>query len=472
MGMKRVALERRSCVRLGLCLWLGLAELGCNHPRTTGPGGGSGAAGSGGASAGGASGAAGAGEGGCGSAGAGDIDLHITGLPQGLDAGLILRGPRGAQAIFESTALAGIDAGTYLLELQRVGDADPSVRTLYEPTASATEFCLAHGASHTVEVSYEAVPTSHHLWTTSWNGSAALLGFSAADLRATSSPEPRLAAALGTGKDVTFDAEGNLWSMGASAGPPHLLRFSRDGLLGAEAPAPDRSIDISGVQCVPEMRAFAFDRQGALWVSTCGGRVVRLNAADLTASGQLEGALGVDGLSDNEDLAFDILQNLWMVDADAVIRFDASRLTEPVTSAPDLALTIGGGDAGAVIPRALAFDAGGNLWVTDFDAARLVRIAHADLQGTGLREVSPEVSLTLNSEAPLERPAFDESGGLWLALDSDRLGRLAPGQLTSSSGALDPITPEIVITSPNVGTASRMALYPAPAGLPLHHSVP
>ena len=82
------------------------------------------------------------------------------------------------------------------------------------------------------------------------------------------------------------------------------------------------------------------------------------------------------------------------------------------------------------------------------------------------------MSITLGVTALLERPAFDESGGLWMALAADRFGRLSPAQLGVSSGGGDPTEPETIITSPGMGNANRMALYPAPQDLPLYHRFP
>jgi hypothetical protein len=102
----------------------------------------------------------------------------------------------------------------------------------------------------------------------------------------------------------------------------------------------------------------------------------------------------------------------------------------------------------------------------------VAQIASADLGGTGERSVTSSVRITLGVAALLERPAFDESGGLWLALDQNRFGRLSPAQLAVSTGAGAPTTPETRITSPGMGNAHRIAFYPAPEALPLYHRFP
>lgn len=408
----------------------------------------------------------------CPIAGAGRVDIRVTGLPEGTPAGLILRGPRGSQAIFESRVIEGIAGGPYAIDVARVAPSDPIVRSVYEYAAGETAFCLRDSTSHQVELSYRTVPTSHRLWINNDGGSGDLLAFAAASLSSTSEASPAVNASASAGRDLTFDAEGNLWSMPITSAEARLMRFERSGLESSGAKEADRVIDIGGITCEPALRAFSFDLAGALWVRTCGGGVVRLGPAELEASGEVTAPVLVENLSDSDsgELAFDILGNLWVVDDERVLRFDGPRLGAPGTASPepDLSLSFGGADAGApMTPGHLAFDGSGNLWVSAPARSALVRIAHADLQGTGSRIVTPDAALALESSARLDRPAFDESGGLWVALDQNRFGRLSPAQLETLT--TEPLVPETIITSPSMGSANRMAFYPAPAGLPLYH---
>jgi hypothetical protein len=107
--------------------------------------------------------------------------------------------------------------------------------------------------------------------------------------------------------------------------------------------------------------------------------------------------------------------------------------------------------------------------VVDFGANVLARIALDAQSSSGSQTVVADRTIALGVTALLERPAFDESGGLWLALDQNRFGRLSPDQLTVNSDSGSPTIPETLITSPGMGNANRMAFYPAPADLPLYH---
>jgi hypothetical protein len=417
-------------------------------------------------------GAAGAGGDSCAGRGGGRIEVRITGLPDGVDAGLIVGGPNGSEAVTSDRTLE-VAAGRYLATPSRVAVSDPIVRTLYDVEINETSFCLAEDATFALEVQYSPIVPSHHLWTNNSNGSGNLLGFTASSLAGTGDVEPELTVLAGAGKDVTFDSDGNLWSMGATLADPHLMLFSRGAFALPDSLEATAGIEIEGVACLPAMRAFAFDRAGALWVSVCGDRVVSLSPEQLSASGSVAPGIVIDGVTENGDLAFDILGNLWVTSDTDVVRYDAARLAASITSGPDLRLSMRAStDDRSIVPSNLAFDLAGNLWVIDFGGNLVSKIASADLAATGAQSVVAAVTITLGVAALLERPAFDESAGLWLALDQNRFGRLSAAQLDVSTGAGEPTVPETVITSPNMGNANRMALFPAPAGLPLYHSFP
>jgi streptogramin lyase len=340
---------------------------------------------------------------------------------------------------------------------------------VYDVTLEEPEFCLIDGETYTLELIYAPVPTSNKLWTDNANGTGNLLGFAAESLSATANAEPALPVGAGAGKDVTFDAEGNLWSMGGTLAEPHLMRFSSGALGAGGDKMPDRGINLDGVMCIPAMRAFAFDPSGSLWVSTCGGQLFALSPVQLEESGDVSTPAAITGLVDNGDLAFDTLGNLWVIDEGKVLRFDVERLDEP-TMPPDLAVTVRDeNDTADLTASNLAFDAAGNLWIIDFGGNLVAQLAAAELAGTGTRAVACSVVVAIGVSALLERPAFDESLGLWLALDQGRFGRLAPGQLLISSSPGAPTIPDILITSTAIGNANRMAFYPAAASLPLYH---
>jgi hypothetical protein len=408
----------------------------------------------------------------CVASGTGRIQIQVRGLPDAVPANLLVGGPLGSESISANRTL-DTAAGPYVLTSGPVAAPDPIVRTLYADTLDEREFCLRDGETHAVALEYDHVATSHALWTNGSSGDADLVAFAAGSLTASARVEPSISALGGAGKDVTFDAAGNLWSMGATLAESHLLRFPRAVFVSSGAKQPDRQIDIEGIECIPALRAFAFDAEGSLWVSTCGGRVVALSATELATSGSVSAELSIEGLSDNGDLAFDIQRNLWVTDAGAIVRYDAERLVAPIEGAPDARLELASElDGRSIVPSNLAFDVAGNLWVIDFGGNLVAELASSELEGSGERSVVAATTVTLGVLALLERPAFDESGGLWIALDQNRFGRLSETQLTIGSDAGAPTLPETIVSSPAMGYAHRMALFPAPGGLPLYHRFP
>ena len=116
----------------------------------------------------------------------------------------------------------------------------------------------------------------------------------------------------------------------------------------------------------------------------------------------------------------------------------------------------------------LAFDAHGALWFNDFGLNLFGSIPASSLGGTGEVDVQPGVRVTIGVSAVIENFAFDEQGGLWTAGAQGRLLRLSADQLLTSGTPV----PERVITSNDIGSLSGVAVYPAPAELPLFHALP
>ena len=410
----------------------------------------------------------------CPAKGGAQLDVLITGLPDGVDAGVIVGGPIESWGINNSRSLGTVVGGPYHVQVERVAGYDPIVRTMYDVQLDESDFCLSEGETHVITVQYQPVPSSHQLWINNSNGTGEVLSFAAGNLEASSnSAEPTVTVTGGAGKDLTFDAFGNLWAMGATVAEPHLMRFPAATLGDSGNKLADRRIDIDGIPCEPALHAFAFDLFGSLWVSTCGGRVSRLSPDDLAGSGTVTPAVTISNLTDNGDVAFDYSNNLWLTDDGKVLRYNAERLAAKeanLDQAADLSLQVRDqADTRDLAASNLAFDAAGGLWIIDFGSNQLARIALDTQALTGSQTAVADKTISIGVTALLERPAFDESGGLWLALDQNRFGRLSPDQLGVNSDTGSPTLPETLITSPGMGNANRMVFYPAPADLPLYH---
>ncbi|GIW31892.1 MAG: hypothetical protein KatS3mg071_2066 [Meiothermus sp.] len=421
----------------------------------------------------------GGGAAGCDPNGTGDLVVTVSGLPSGVEAKVSVTGPSGFnQNLTGSQTLTAIAAGTYTVTADKVANTDPLIRTAYSASVTGSPACVRNGQATTVSVNYSPIPTSNKLWMVNGNtpsGSSPLLGFAASLLSSTATQSPSVGAGTVNLRDLTFDKDGNLWGIGGTSADPNLVRYPAGSLGSSGSKTPDRSINIGGFSCLPGPTRLAFDASGNLWVSIpCANKVVRVAAGQLGASGTVTPGVEITGLDAPEGLAFDASGNLWIANrgAQRVVRFNASRLGAS-TSGPDLTIqsqtlppvnTLGA--------EMLAFDAGGHLWVMAFGANVFYRLTPTDQSGSGSKTLTPAIQVSVPVSAVLEGMAFDEDGGLWITYEAGKFARLSPAQLGTSSTSGSPTIPERVITSSSIGSAGGLALYPAPAGLPLYHRLP
>ncbi|GIW28677.1 MAG: hypothetical protein KatS3mg070_2040 [Meiothermus sp.] len=419
---------------------------------------------------------------GCDPNGTGNLVVNVSELPGGVSAKVSVTGPSGFnQNLTGSQTFTAIAAGTYTVTADKVANTDPLIRTAYSASVTGSPACVRNGQATTVNVSYAQIPSSNKLWMVNGNppsGSSPLLGFVASLLSSTATQSPSVSAGTVNLRDLTFDPDGNLWGIGGTTADPNLVRYPASSLGSSDSKTRDRSINIGGFSCLPGPTRLAFDASGNLWVSIpCANKVVRVAASQLNASGTVTVTPGVEitGLDAPEGLAFDASSNLWIANAGAarVVKFNASRLSAS-TSGPDL--TIESKTPSPVIntldANLPAFDASGNLWVMAFGANVLYRLTPTDQSGSGSKTLTPAIQVSVPVSAVLEGMAFDEGGGLWITYSAGKFARLSPAQLGTSSTLGSPTTSERIITSSSIGSAGGLALYPAPAGLPLFHKLP
>lgn len=415
----------------------------------------------------------------CATDGTGTISVVVNGLPAGVSAKVKVSGASSSD-VTATTTLADKSAGAYTVTAGRVAQPDPIVRTLFEPTvtvaAEGTSFCLTSKQTVTVTVSYTAIAPSNKLWS---NGGAAsdLLAFAGADLGATGTPAAKVtvkgSVPAGMGTAIAFDKDGNLWTLGGTSAEAPLLRFSASSLGTSGEKTPDRRIAVGGLGCSPSLGSLAFDPSGALWVTNqCDDYVMRVPADKLSASGDFtptdaDKAAGVTGA---RKLAFDAAGNMWVSGDTTIKRFPAASLAAGQAHTADFTLSpkqTGGIEA--LPPDALAFDASGNLWVSNFVGNAVYKLTPSQLTPAGVAaDVIPSVLVSIDVGGLVEAIAFDESGGLWLTIGNTKVGRLAPAQLTTSTELADPTIPTTLITSADLGYSAALAFFPAPAALPLY----
>jgi streptogramin lyase len=400
--------------------------------------------------------------------------VSVTGLPDGVIAKVKLTGPAGTSTeLTASRTLADAPAGTYAVTAERVANANPIVRTVYEAKVSAATLCLA--GAQTVTIAYSAVASSNKLWASNQNSSSDLVAFASADLGATGSPAATVAVKGPVGKAIAFDKEGNLWTAGGTIADPPLARFAAADLGASGTKTPDRKVVPTLTGCSPALTAIAFAPSGDLWAADlCADRLLHFSpetlaasrdytpAADDLATGTIHGPRGV---------AFDASGNMWVSDATSLHYYPAASLAPGQPHVPTFKLDAATASAAELPPDALAFDKDGNLWVTSFGGNIIYKLTPADLAPAGAsKSVVPSVQMAVSVGALLESLSFDESGGLWLTFSQGKVARIAPPQLGTSTNAGAPTVPEAIVTSADLGYANGTAFFPAAAGLPIYSS--
>lgn len=411
----------------------------------------------------------------CPTGGTGAVIISHAGLPAGFPGPWTLLGHPSSTTPTAPDTLTSVEAGVWIVNVTDVVVPDTRIRTVFLGVSQT--FCVRVGATTEVTVPWAPIPTSHRLWATNGSGGTGdLLGFTSEDLAASGSPNPQDLVAP-TGGNVTFEQDGSFWAFGASTSDAMLGHYDTHYGLDATA-TPDLEIDVDGIDCFPHFAAMAFGPGGDLWASSpCANRVVQLPLGSLTSSGTVLSDHTLTGTTSPSGLAFDHAGNLWVADEGGVLhRFDAASLVTSELAAPALDLTVkktSDPTSTATLSAAdLAFDADGNLWGSEFGGNIFFEVDAAELTASGAADVVPTVQVTVPLRALLEGMAFDEEGGLWTTYGSGQLARLSPAQLLTSTTAGSPTVPETIIQSADIGYLGGVAIYPAPAALPLYHRLP
>jgi hypothetical protein len=204
----------------------------------------------------------------------------------------------------------------------------------------------------------------------------------------------------------------------------------------AEAPVP-AAIDVAANQTAQASVTYTLRiGSGALWMGdTALSLFESYSDADLVAAGDrpFHGYVNA-GTSSITGLAFDATGNLWVSESNQIVEIARADLGKPDAPTPVVTFTI----STAPYPAGIAFDASGNLWVANYQLAQnggaIVRLGRAQLGATGSQTVTPEASLT-NIDDPSQL-AFSADGSL-LATGhaSSRVMRFSPAQLAVTGTA-------------------------------------
>jgi streptogramin lyase len=247
--------------------------------------------------------------------------------------------------------------------------------------------------------------------------SSTLLGYRAADLRAASGQTTVAPAVTLTGvggpNHMIFDDAGDMWV--AAYDDDAIDMYPPSALSASGSPAPEVTIRGSHIESPTDL---AFDGRGWLWVANQGtGDVLGYAPDQLHASGRppprvvLQPFPGAQ--QPPEALAFDAQGRLWVseYDLDLVLAFDPSQLGRSGTPGPSERLHLPQLSG----PIGLTFDDMNRLWIAEATADAIAAFAPG--------RTRPDLTLTGND---LEMPhiiRFGPDGDAWIPCYGDTVLR-------------------------------------------------
>ena len=283
---------------------------------------------------------------------------------------------------------------------------------------------------------------------------------------------------------LTFDQNNDLWmsfcdgenNTGflvelSAAALRHLLTTGGGNFTSIiEDPSEDPTIGGS-LEYLTCPRGLGFDLLGNLWTQTQGGSstgdlpaLIEYSSAELSITGVPVEPVPVASIetpsilsSLGPALAFDKSGNLWQsggvistddpsAEQETIVEYTADQLLAGAQTAPAQTLIVADTSVSGAInaPSSIAFDPNGNLWIAfalggNGSAGGVEMIAAADLGSTGTSTPIPAITLgsapfqwgkvTLQSIADPDGLAFDSTGDLWVANQSQLSLKLGRGSL-------------------------------------------
>jgi sugar lactone lactonase YvrE len=398
----------------------------------------------------------------------GTLAVTVT-APTGVIPAVTVTGPASYQEMLAaSQTFTNLASGSYTVTATNVTTTDPIAPAIDSATITGSPATVSASATATVTVAYAPrTAGSGALWVGGGNGT--VISFTGAQLQSSGSPSP--ANTLASGGDplcVAIDAAGNLWTTQFVTNA--IQKFTPAQLVAGGTPT--AAVTLSGA-AIDHPQGLAFDAQGNLWVaSRSANTVIEYTAAQLTATGTPTPAVTITATTSPagpSGIAFDASGNLWVANfyANTVVEYTPSQLATSGTPTPTVTLTTNANSFGG--PFAVAFDASGTLWVSNANGTALtvVGLSSAQLAAGGSPVPASTITLptSLNSPAIAYGLAFDASGNLWI---SDALNSLlyyyTPAQLAAGGQP----TPPTTISSTAISGPEGLAFDPHASTLPLH----
>ena len=315
-----------------------------------------------------------------------------------------------------------------------------------------------------------------------WYAGGALNAFSKAQTLSSNDDGPAFEVVLDLAvhncHDLAFDGAGNLWTIPLEGDRPggEIVRLPA-GRLTEHAPVVPDLVLTSPAFAGPQ--SLVFDAAGNLWVLNFNGagpsvaNVVRFDdPRSLSGNQAVSPSVKVAPGAAPEDvarfrqataIAFDAGGNLWLSSVANVLRFDrADDLAGDVAPAPSAIVSTGEAYG------SLAFDAAGALWVTAAQDGSELALRFADPgRLTGVVSPQPEARVRLPSSNATFAAGmgFDADGALWIATSAALLKLAHADRLAGEASAAASV---VLGNAAFPDLASKIAIRPTPIGLPVY----